>query len=96
MMIIKGTRMVNLTTTKTNDAHLGFYHTRMHQWYACNKRIVFKMAYAKIRLTRHDFELYVSAPINTQGILLSVPHMQITGNKISGTTAGINIGGVSP
>jgi len=101
MMIVKD--LIKFAGTEVDikynldDYRLGFYHAAMTQRHAVNRRTVFKMAHSKIRLTANDFELYVSAPINTPGIHISAGlHMQITGNKISVTTAGINIGGVSP
>jgi len=84
---------------REDDYCLGFYRAAMPQRHAVNRGTVFKMAHSKIKLTMHGFRPYVSAPINTQGILLSAgPHMQITGNTIIGSSAGINIdvGGVSP
>ena len=78
---------------ETKDAYyLGFYHARMPQWLAVDQRTAFKMAYHKVQLTIDGFFFPKEQFIN----IANTANVQITGNRIIATSAGINIGGVSP
>lgn len=88
-MIVKD--LIKFDGTK-DDYYLGFYHARRPQWLAVGQRTAFKMAYNKVQLTMDGFFFPKEQFIN----IANTANVQITGNRIIGSSAGISIGGVSP